>query len=671
MLRVLSATYRPRIPLPVPGAVEVSCGPLPDEAAHFQLFCDEVLWPVFHYLLDRVPLDHAQWELYQEVNRRAADAVASRYQRGDLIWVHEHALLLLPALVRERIPEARVGLSLSIPFPSSEIFRVLPWRAEVLTGMLGADLVALQTAEHVRHLASAVKHVLGVEADVDRVVVEGREIHLAAFPASVDAARWQALARDPAVQEESREWRGSADVQVLLGIDALDESRTIARRLLALDHLLRTAPSLAGRFHLVQVATPGPPSQDAGCRVQVRELTRRLRDAFSRRTWSPLTLVETSPSERELAALYHAADILLVTPPRDGMNLRAKEYVATRVHGDGVVVLSEFSGAVPELRGALLCNPYAVTSLARTMGHAVALPVPERRERMARMRERVTDHDVTMWAASLVDNLRRKPPGGRPRARLPSLAPEVETLRQALRHAATLLLMLDYDGTLMPFAAAPGLAAPDGELLDLLHALSLRARTHVHVVSGRTRESLDAWLGHLPIGLHAEHGFWSRGDANAAWVPLKDPATSWKGPVMEVLQHFTAATPNTFIEEKTGSLAWHYRQAEQRYAQLQVQQLRLRVQELTGTMPVELLQADKVVEVRLRGVHKGAVVSPLLQRHGDPPGVAAFGDDTTDEDMFAALPQHGLSVHVGPKPSQARFTLADPHAVRALLKSIL
>jgi trehalose 6-phosphate synthase/phosphatase len=243
-------------------------------------------------------------------------------------------------------------------------------------------------------------------------------------------------------------------------------------------------------------------------------------------------------------------------------------------------------------------------------------------------------------------------------------------LLRRMKRAAHLLLLLDYDGTLVPFASVPELAAPDEALMDLLSGLAARPHTEVHVVSGRGRDSLERFLGALPIGLHAEHGFWSR-STDGMWQSRPEPPSEWRQQVRDILDQATARTPGTLIEEKSVSLAWHYRRAEPDFGSRQAEELQRHLAERLRNAPVEILSGDKVIEIRPAGIHKGILVAALLERAPARTLLVAMGDDRTDEDLFAALPPGAVSIHVGADPSRAEFRLADVASARQLLAALL
>ncbi len=408
----------------------------------------------------------------------------------------------------------------------------------------------------------------------------------------------------------------------------------------------------------------------AETRAQLDELVGRINGKFGTATWSPIHYLYRSITPRHVVALYRAADVMLVTPLRDGMNLVAKEFISARDDDDGVLVLSEFAGAAAELGDALLVNPFDVDGVATTMGTALRMPREERRMRMRSLRRRVLSYDVHKWAEQFISALTRV---SRENAARPVPIEGVALLTMRLvaesHRAKETVLLLDYDGTLVPAAGSPELAAPDEDLLTLLRALAARPRTRVHVVSGRTRENLEEWLGALPIGLHGEHGFWSRFTADGDWIAhgtLDDELKRRVGPIMS---EFAGQTPGAFVEEKSSSLAWHYRLADAEFGLLQARELRVHLANAFSNAPVEVLLGDKVVEVRAHGVHKGTIVGALGIAEGAC--IVAMGNDVTDEDLFDALPPTALTVHVGRGATRARFRLAGARQARAVLRSLL
>ncbi|MDO9017303.1 MAG: bifunctional alpha,alpha-trehalose-phosphate synthase (UDP-forming)/trehalose-phosphatase [Deltaproteobacteria bacterium] len=641
---------------------------------YYEGYCNGVLWPLFHSFPSQLPLESADFALYRDVNARFAREVARHHRPGDVVWIHDYQLMLVPRMLRDLIPDVTVGFFLHIPFPSPDTFRTLPSREALLEGLLASDLIGFHTASYVRNFVSSALHVLGADSDVDHIRWQGRVANLGVFPMGVDAPGYQRLAESPEVAALVAEFRGAPGERMLVGIDRLDYTKGIPRRLLAYERMLAEHPELHGQVRLVQVAVPSRTNVDAYAelRQQVDGLIGRINGRFGSPRWAPVHYLYRSLSEQHVVALYRAADALLVTPIRDGMNLVAKEFIAARSDEDGVLVLSEFAGAAAELAEALKVNPYDIERSAAAYHRALVMPAAERRARMQTLRHRVFSYDVRWWSRTFLENLARS--GRRTDHRPPGYSDAADVAHAAgamtaARAAGALVLLLDYDGTLVPIAATPELAQPDDALRALLARLAACPGVAVHVVSGRGRDVLEGWLGGLPVGLHAEHGQWSRAPGGS-WVGLEMPPDHWRGRALEILEDFAARTPGSLVERKRSGVAWHYRMADPEYGLLQANELKVHLASLLSNAPVEVLSGDKVVELRPYGVNKGRVVSAVLA--GVPEGavVAAFGDDRTDEDLFAALPPDALSFHVGIAPSRARLRLASVDDVRALLAGV-
>ena len=372
-----------------------------------------VLWPMFHDQLEQLPYVVDGWDTYEAMNERFADAVAACYRPGDMIWVHDYQLLRLPALLRQRLPEARIGFFLHIPFPNPEIFFALPRRRWLVEGMLGADVIGFHTRRYRGHFTAVLRRLFGIEAVDEAVQYEGRRVKLGVFPMGIDPAPFVERAEDPEVAEEAARLRVDDDVRLLVGIDRLDYSKGIPRRLLALERLLMRYPEWHERVRMVQIAVPSREKVAAYQRIRrkVEELVGGINGRFGTHRWAPIRYVYSSVSDTVLSALYRAADVFLVTPLRDGMNLVAKEFVASRTDDDGVLVLSEFAGAADELTSALVVNPYDVDAMADAIHAALTMSRDERRARMRALRQRVTTHDAAAWAERFMAELRAAPGG--------------------------------------------------------------------------------------------------------------------------------------------------------------------------------------------------------------------------------------------------------------------
>jgi trehalose 6-phosphate synthase/phosphatase len=366
-----------------------------------------VLWPVLHDRLDRLPLRLDGWDVYEEVNEAFADAVAAQWRPGNLVWIHDYQLMRLPALLRKRIPKARIGFFLHVPFPNPEMYLTLPVREWLIDGVLAADLIGFHTRRYRGHFTAVVRRLKKLEMDADGFLrFDRRAVQLGIYPMGVDARDLADRANARAVGSAVLELR-AAHQRIIACVDRLDYSKGLVRRLSAFERLFELHPEWRGKLRLVQVAVPsreGTPSYQE-FRLEFEAAVGRINGRFGTAAWTPIHYIYRPVDDETLLALYRAADVMLVTPLRDGMNLVAKEFVACRSTEDGVLVLSEFAGAADELQEATIVNPYDVDGVASAIHEALVMDGTERRRRMHALRERVTRNDVHVWAASFLEAL--------------------------------------------------------------------------------------------------------------------------------------------------------------------------------------------------------------------------------------------------------------------------
>lgn len=378
-----------------------------DASTSYERVSNGVLWPLFHDRLDRLPLRLDGWTAYERVNTQFADAIVERWEPGDMIWVHDYHLMRLPELLRERLPSARIGFFLHIPFPNPEMFLVLPSRRDLITGLLGADVVGFHTRRYRGHFTAAVRRLLELEMDADEHLrYNGRAIRLGIYPISTDSHDLSTRATGREVTMRVISLRAE-NQRLLLGVDRLDYTKGLPRKLAAFEQLLETHPSYRGHVRLVQIAIPSREGVEEyqRFRLEVERYVSRINGRFGTPDWTPIQYINRSIEPEELLSLYRAADVMLVTPLRDGMNLVAKEFVASRSDEEGTLLLSEFAGAADELRDAILVNPYDVDGTAQAIHRALSLEGIERRRRMRSMRAQVLEHDVRKWATSFLNDL--------------------------------------------------------------------------------------------------------------------------------------------------------------------------------------------------------------------------------------------------------------------------
>lgn len=645
--------------------------PESEYAGYYEGFSNGAIWPLFHYLLEHCEFDPSAFADYKRVNERFAEKILEHAKDDDTIWIHDYQLMLVPSMLREKLPGARIGFFLHIPFPSVEVLRVMPQREDLLRGLLGADLIGVHTFEYADHLSRSFRRVLGLEARQGVVNLSGRGVRIEAHPLGIDIeSQRNAAFSDEAEQVLTRYKRSIGDAQVILGVDRLDYTKGLPNKLEAFKSLLDREPRWRDGVVLIQVAVPSREAIGSyrDQKSEVERLVGEINGLYGRSGKTPIQYIYGSVSPAELGALYRLADVALVSPIRDGLNLVAKEYVAVRDDGAGVLVLSEFAGAATELGEALRINPWDIEGSASQIERALDMSFGERNERMAPMHRRVVENDVHRWVDRFIRSL------GSPDNEISSTPPMLrsstlaETLSEPFSSAKKPLIMLDYDGSLREFTARYEDAVPTDEIIEILNGLGDLRDTEIYINSGRDRHTLGEWFSGLNISLIAEHGSWVRYKGQSDWTRLgAAPDLSWKTETLSILNDFVSRTPGARVEEKSSALVWHFREAENDVGEWQALDLTTHLENTLASAPVEILTGSKIVEIRQHGLDKGRAYGIVEAEQGPFDFVLATGDDRTDEDLFAQLPSDAFSIHIGQGGSLATSSLSSPASVRRLL----
>lgn len=638
----------------------------------YEGIANQVLWPLFHHFPSLLQFSPADWRQYVRANEIFRDEILKHLQPNDLVWIHDYHFLLLPQMLREAAPEAAIGFFLHVPFPSSSVFRILPKREQLLRGMLGADYLAFHTHRYLQHFRTSILRQLGLPSEMDQVAVGGRNVKLDALPIGIAPDELtDLLVSNENTRKELADLKERFHYRkIILGVDRLDYTKGIPERLRAFRKFLIDYPEWHQRVAMIQVAVPSRERvpRYSRLRKEVDELIGQINGDFSTPNWSPITYVRRNLPQAELAALYAAADVALVTPLRDGLNLVAKEYVASKSTGDGVLVLSEFAGAAAEMGEALLVNPYDEESLSATIARALSLNEKDRQERMLALYRRVRKNNVFAWGERFVANMRNAAELRSKRLQDEPAPLVSEELIRSFRSATHPQLLLDYDGTLAPYASLPQDAAPTSRLLTLLRTLTADPNRVVAIVSGRSRTDLQNWFGEIDnLWLAAEHGAVLRPPLTRDWEqPHRSVSHDWKHRVLPILEHFVDRTPGSFIEEKEYSLVWHFRMADPEFGDWLANDLVANLDHMLADSPVRAVKGQKTVEVKLLWANKGQVHERLVSET-KPDLIIAAGDDATDEDLFAQLPTDAWTIHVGSNRSRARYFVNGPEDVIRLL----
>ncbi|SEP08991.1 bifunctional alpha,alpha-trehalose-phosphate synthase (UDP-forming)/trehalose-phosphatase [Mucilaginibacter sp. OK283] len=638
---------------------------------YYEGFSNEVLWPVFHYYASTyATYKQSNWDYYQAVNKKFRDVILTIAEPGDVIWIHDYQLLLLPGLVRHEIPDVSIGFFLHIPFPSHEMFRLIPWRSELLEGMLGADLIGLHTFDDVRHFLGATTRILPVTSSANIIATGERSIVVESFPMGIDEQKYASLPLQDDVKHQVELIKNNfKDGKLILSVDRLDYSKGILQRLAAFELLLQLCPECIENIALYMIVVPSRDTvpQYAHLRDEIDKKVGNINSIYRTMDWSPIHYYYRSFPLETLAALYATADVCLVTPMRDGMNLVSKEYVASRVNNDGVLIMSEMAGASKELIDAIIVNPNNTGEVCRAILQAINMPLDEQKKRMIPMRQLVAKFNIRHWVKIFMDRLK-----------------EVKLMQRSLqtRHVSNTteqsiinrysktkkrIIFLDYDGTLVGFRSAIEQASPDKELYNIIQKLTEDPANQVVLISGRKHENLDEWFQHTDMYLIAEHGSWFK-QPGTTWHKIAGLSDQWKHDIYPLLETYVDRTPGSFIEEKTYSLVWHYRKAQAGLGELRAGELMNNLKYLASDKGLQLLAGDKVLEVKNMDINKGKAALTLTEGK-DYDFVIAFGDDYTDEDIFKALPESAITIKVGSNLSAAKFYLRNPQEVRKLLTS--
>jgi trehalose 6-phosphate synthase/phosphatase len=636
-------------------------------------FCNKTLWPLFHYFTSYTIYNEEYWEQYKRVNQFFAETLQQIIQEDDLVWIQDYHLLLLPLLLRETFARTRIGFFLHIPFPSFELLRLLPlrWHREILEGILGADLIGFHTYEYTQHFLQSVLRVLGLDHYMGQITLPSRVVKVGTYPMGIDFKRFQEASTHQETEAEKQELRKVlGDSKVILSVDRLDYSKGIPDRLQGYELLLESHPEFRGKVVLIMVVVPSRIGVDQyeQMKRQIEEYVGKINGRFGSISWTPILYQYRNLSLYPLVALYSLSDVALVTPLRDGMNLIAKEYVASRTNKTGVLILSEMAGAAKELGEAIILNPNDRMEIAAGLKEALEMPVGEQTRRIQIMQNRLRRYDVIRWARDFVSDLTAmRDIQERFSAKL--LSREIrEQLIDAYGRATNRLLLLDYDGTLTPLVRHPGLASPPESILKLLESLSCDKRNTIILISGRDRQTLESWFGNLTIALVAEHGFWWK-EPGGEWQMLTHVSADWKAQLLPVLEQYADRLPGAHVEEKESSIVWHYRAADPEQSRLLVTELTDHLVSFTANIDVQVLQGSKVVEVRPAGINKGLAALRWIS-NDKRDFILAVGDDRTDEDLFANLPEDAYSIRVGMTNTRARFNLRTVDEVLELLQAL-
>ncbi|MCG6194527.1 bifunctional alpha,alpha-trehalose-phosphate synthase (UDP-forming)/trehalose-phosphatase [Leptospira sp. FAT2] len=628
--------------------------------------------PLFHYFPSYAIYEEEHWKTYKDVNEKFSNAIGEIYRPGDTIWIHDYHLFLLPASIKKKFPDSKVGFFLHIPFPHFEVYRLLPmnWRKELLEGILGSDLVGFHTHDYTQYFLRCVLRILGFDNSLGLLHYNDRLVKVETFPMGIHYSKFRNYSLTEECAIKRNEFKlGFSGKKIVLSVDRLDYSKGVHKRLEAFQWFLNKYPEWSEKVILLMIVVPSRENVEkySEMRDQIEGMIGRINGLFGTLDWNPIVYLYKSFSFEDLVALYGASDVGLVTPLRDGMNLVAKEYLASQVDNEGVLILSEMAGAAKELGEAILINPNNPDDVANAIHQAFLLSSAKKQECLKHMIKRIARYDVTKWAADFLERLEET------HKKEKDLSAKVleGTIRAQIlndyQNSKKRILFLDYDGTLVPFNNEPKSALPDPEVLNLLNTISSEENNKIYIVSGRSKDWLDSVFGDLNLGYIAEHGVWFREGKN--WELFREISGSWKSELFPILEQYADRLPGSFVEEKEYSLVWHYRASDSDAGNLRARELLNDLVNYTSNIDVQVLPGNKVVEVKCAGVNKGLAVKKVTSE-SDWDFIVAIGDDWTDEDMFRELPDGSNTIKVGLGTTAANYYLRRQPDVSRFLKDL-
>ncbi len=641
---------------------------------YYNGYSNTVLWPLLHNLppQNRDPERHKHWwQSYRSVNQQFAETVLSFGGLGSHIWIHDYQLLLVPSLIRAERQEASIGFFLHTPFPSVKAFMRLPEASRLLQGMLGADLVGFHTNGYIDNFLAGCDAASQGVVTGHHVALANRTVQIASLPMGIDYKKYARAGRSKDVKAAVKRYRRKYRRQkIIVAVDRLDPTKGLVKRLEAYRTLLETYPKYRGKVVFAMVAAPSRTDIPAYQKLSKRlsAVAEEINKAYGTARWQPVDYMNIAQPFEEVTALFQIADVAFIAPLRDGMNLAAKEFVASN-RGRGVLILSETAGAAEELReGALLVNPLQPETLVAALRKALTMSRRELRGRLKRMRQELSINTVNYWAKTFMETL-QKPVPGTPRLHTRALKGRWETMMlNEYTRAAKRLLLFDYDGTLVPFTEDFQAAKPPQRVLDLLAKLARDERNDLVLVSGRSATDLEKWFGKLPVGIVAEHGAAIKKAHKKNWQTIERSEATWQKIIKPQLEKYAALTPKARVETKPHTLVWHYRASPPYYAQKYVTVIKRVLKPILRTYGLQMFQGNKILEIKNPAINKGVAVERWVRPAYD--FIAAFGDDYTDEQLFQVLRESAFTVKVGRGRSNAKFRLPSDKQVISLLRKL-
>ncbi len=639
---------------------------------YYNVYCNNVLWPLFHYERSIVQSELG-WESYYNINERVAEAILKEAQDDDMIWIHDFHFLLVSGFIKKKKPHLKVGFFLHIPFPSSEIFREIPQRKELLHSLLQCDLVGFHDLSYLSHFKSSIQRILGENTSQN-------DRNWGVYPISIDTEHFINLTKELRTKEFLTQFReNKKEMKWILGVDRLDYIKGLVLKLKTFKEFLKAYPEERGNVQLVQVVIPSrtdvPEYQNL--KNTMEQLISSINGEFGTPTYTPISYLYHSVSEYELSALYQLSELMYIGSRRDGMNLVSLEYVVSQnLDRPGALLLSEFTGAHSTLSYAFSINPWNIEETSKKIKLALHHPLDERRHEMMSMQNFLKNYNSSDWARVFLHDLRKD-----------DVMTENKVTFKNDHHfpwmnnlnGKKITIFCDFDGTLAPIASHPSLVKINPQTISLLKKIANHKYVELIIISGRDKDFLHEHFVNqdLNVGLVACHGAYTYSQEEKKWKDLiPHDTTKWKEKVIDIFKLYSLRTPESFIEDKGHAVTWHYRNAPTEFAEFLANKLYIELEESLSSQPVEVIRGKKVIEVKSLHANKGIFVQQWLQNpEHNPETVIALGDDTTDEEMFEALQDRievpSFCIKVGKEKSHAKYTIKEQQQVNLFLDQLI
>ncbi|MBN2245469.1 MAG: bifunctional alpha,alpha-trehalose-phosphate synthase (UDP-forming)/trehalose-phosphatase [Candidatus Aminicenantes bacterium] len=637
-------------------------------------FSNRTLWPLFHYFSSYCTFERTEWEAYRKINNLYLQKILDLAGPKDLFWIHDYHLMLLPALLRKNFPDSSIGFFLHIPFPSSEIFRLLPWRKQILEGLIAADLIGFHTYEYARHFLSSALRLLGYEHEFGFINIKNRVVKVENFPMGIDYRNIENLVNHTNTRKEIIDFKkklGAPERKIVLSVDRLDYTKGIPNRLEGLEQFLNEHPEWHNRFVYLMLCVPSRTQVKNYqlLREEVERLVGRINGSFGKPGWMPIHYMYRSLPFEKLMPLYASADVAMVCPVRDGMNLVAKEYVASRSDNKGVLILSETAGAAFELGEAVLVNVNDKQDISSALKKALEMSPNEQSERMKIMRKRLKDYDIFHWTHNFIRRIIEVKKFQSIRE-YEKIDKEIEKQIVAdYRKSENRLLILNIDGLSGASKSKLKKLDLDKPWIRSLKKLAEDPGNTIVIMSRREHEEMDNLCRGFPCGLMAEQGIWIKKNVHSDWEKLVSFSNDWKNEIKPVFNDYVVRVPGSFIDEKEFVLAWNYQKSDPELGNMSASELFDYLSDFLANTGLQVTHGNKLVDVRVQGMDKGNGVRPwLLENNWD--FILVLGEDWSDEDIFKIMPDKAYSIKITPSPTHAKYYLESQESARKLMTEL-